>query len=85
MDYKPGEPYNRNRGISPAMRTTRLVMCTVFIAIIFRMLILYPIEIFSRMKMPFTELEWAIVITGFICIQILMLSMYREIKYGGKK
>ena len=64
-------------------RTFRLVMCVVIIGIIFKGLILYPITAMSHLQMNFRIDEWLMVITGFITIQILMLSMYREIKYGG--
>ena len=65
-------------------RTFRLVMCVIMIWIIFKGLILYPITAMSHLQMHFRIDEWLMVITGFITIQILMLSMYPEIKYGGK-
>ena len=80
-----GKPVLQNRYMNPAVRTFRLVLCVMVIAAIFRGLILHPIGAMNDLEMQFTGLEWSMVITGFVCIQILMLSMYREIKYGGFK
>ena len=80
---KKGKPVLQNRCISPGMRTIRLVICVMAIAIILFVFVLFPIWNMSDLQLWFTVDEWAMVITGFICIQILMLSMYREIKYGG--
>ena len=80
-----GKPYLRNRTMYPWVRTVRLWCCLYIIWITFNSLILYPVKAMSHLQMQFTIDEWLMVIAGVIVIQIIMLSMYREIKYGGYK
>jgi hypothetical protein len=80
---KKGAPYLRNRTMYPAVRTFRLWCCAFMIGIIGCALIYYPIAAMSEMQMALTVDEWAMIITGCITSEILFLSMYREIKYGG--
>ena len=80
-----GKPYLQNRTIYPACRTFRLWCCAFMIGMICYGLIYYPISAMASLQMPLMAEEWAMVITGCITSQILFLSMYREIKYGGYK
>lgn len=82
---KKGKPYLQNRTMYPACRTFRLCCCALMIGMICYALIYYPISAMAEMKMALTVDEWAMIITGCITSEILFLSMYREIKYGGYK
>ncbi len=68
-----------------ATRTIRLTICALAIAIIMGVFVFLPIWNMNDLRLQFTVDEWAMVIVGTVCSQILILSMYREIKYGGYK
>ena len=80
---KKGAPYLKNRTMYPACWALRIIMTIGLSAYLFRWLIVYPILAMRKAELPFGDVEWAMVITGVICTQILLLSVYREIKYGG--
>ena len=73
-----------------AIRKFRLGLCVIFVGSIWYSLIYYPIDAMAEIHMKGHEYGlgiegWMMVITGIITSQILILSMYREIKYGGYK
>ena len=79
------KPYCTDIQHLQAIRTFRLVLCACMVGVIWYGFIYYPISSMAEMRQSFTADEWAMGVTGLIASQILILSMYREIKYGGYK
>ncbi len=79
------KPYCKDIQHLQAIRTFRLVLCAGMIGVIWYCFIYYPMTAMVAIDQSPTVDKWALGIIGFIASQILMLSMYREIKYGGYK
>ena len=84
------KPYCRDIQHLQAIRSFRLTLCAAMVGICWYALIYYPIDAMVEIHTKGHEYGlgiegWMMVITGIIVSQILILSMYREIKYGGYK
>lgn len=79
------KPRNRNIQSLQAIRTFRLVLCAGMIGAVWYCFIYYPMTAMVAVDQSPTADKWALGVIGFIASQVLIFSMYREIKYGGWK
>jgi hypothetical protein len=66
-----------------AMRNFRLALCASMVGAIWYGFIYCTISGMPATRLHLTVGEYALIITGFTASQVLIVSMYREIKYGG--